>query len=281
METFLRQYAYSVDSVGGYNENSDMNSPAGMSDISERFLFDTGKGYCVHFTSSMVMLLRLSGIPARAVTGYRYAFPFEKNDEYKVSSSCAHAWPEAYIQGVGWIPFEPTSAYYTQSDSTWHKAPALIEDEQGSTLKDVPQAYVQPQTDDTSGESSFTRNSLIALKVIWPFIVSAILLALLLIAGTKLFRYLRYKYASPTKKLLADVEQIKKSLVKISGLQIYDRGHLSDYVPLAPSGMQGELREVFDVCYRLMYSGKDNAPTQEENALARNIREKLEKGKGQ
>ncbi len=279
IETFLRQYAYSTDSEGGYDERSDMSSSKGMADISERFLFDTGKGYCVHFTSSMVMLLRLSGIPARPVTGYRYAFPFEKNDEYKINASYAHAWPEAYIEGAGWIPFEPTSTYYTQADSSWHKAPAILEETADSPSKDVPKAYIQPQTEVTH-ESSFAQNSILALSVLWPFIVSAILLIVMLIAGTKLLRYLRYKYASPTKQLLFDVEQIKRSLVKNSGLQIYDRGHLSDYVPLAPADMQSDLNDVFDACYRLMYGAeKDGTPTPAENALARDIRENLEKKK--
>jgi hypothetical protein len=227
----------------------------------------------------MVMLLRLSGIPARAVTGYRYAFPFEKNDEYRINAKCAHAWPEAYIDGAGWIPFEPTPAYYTQADSSWHKAPALLEKAEESPVKDVPKAYVQPQNEPAQ-EDSFTQNSLLAVKVLWPFILSAILLVVLLIAGTRLLKYLRYKYASPTRQLLFDVEQIKRSLVKSSGLQIYDRGHLSDYVPLAPDDMQSDLTDIFGTCYRLMYSaGKDNAPTPAENALARSIREKLEKNK--
>ncbi len=279
IEAFLRQYSYSTDSEGGYDENSDMSSPKGMADISNRFLFDTGEGYCVHFTSSMVMLLRLSGIPARAVTGYRYAFPFEKEDEYLVNSSCAHVWPQAYIEGAGWLPFEPTSAYYSQTESSWHKAPATLEEEKDMSLKDVPKAYVKPQPDDDA-EGSFATNSLIAIKVLWPFIVSAILLILLLISGTRLFRYLRYRFASPTRQLLIDVEQIKKALVKASGQQIYDRGLLSDYIQLAPNNMQSDLKEVFNTCYRMLYSvGKEISPTPAENALAKRVREQLERAK--
>ena len=279
IEAFLRQYSYSTDAEGGYNEHSDMSTPEGMADITDRFLFDSGKGYCVHFTSSMVMLLRLSGIPARAVTGYRYAFPFEKEDEYRVSASYAHTWPEAYIQGAGWIPFEPTSAYYPQADSSWHKAPAILEEAEDAAAHDVPRAYVDPQTGDPP-KDSFAQNSLLALRVLWPFIVSAILLVILLIAGTRLYKSLRYKYATPTKQLLADVEQIKKSLVKGSGSQIYDRGHLSDYVSMAPDNLQSDLKKVFSVCYRILYrTGEDCAPTPAENALARSLRERLEKDK--
>ncbi len=277
IEKFLRQYSYTEDSVGGYDESSDMGSPRGMADISQRFLFDSGRGYCVHFTSSMVMLLRLSGIPARAVTGYRYAFPFEKADEYSVSSSCAHTWPEAYIRGAGWVPFEPTSAYYSQSESTWHRYPAASDKAETSTVKELPPVVAAPQT--TPAEENESHDQiLLAVKVVWPVAASAILLLLLLVFGAKLYRFIRYRYSSPTGQLLTDVDIIKKNLVRISGHKIFDRGILSDYIPLAPGEMQNDLSRIFNVCYRLMYaSEKENSPTPEENALARGVREKLEK----
>ncbi len=280
IEKFLRQYAYSENSVGGYDEDSDMSSSRGMADISGRFLFDTGRGYCVHFTSSMVMLLRLSGIPARAVTGYRYAFPFEKADEYRVSSSCAHTWPEAYIKGAGWIPFEPTSGYYSQSDSTWHRYSDPLGDNVSSDLQKESPASVPMQADPAKEQPQTESSLLLAIRLLWPFIASAALLILLLIAGTRLIRYLHYKYASPSKKLLSDVEMIKRNLVRLSGKKVTDRGLLSDYMCLAPVEMQKDLLEVFSACYRILYgSTTKNTPSPEENNLARSVRKKLEKQK--
>ena len=69
IENYLRQYTYNLDAVGGHDPDSDLTTAEGMADIADRFLFETEEGYCVHFTSSMVMLLRLAGIPARAVPG--------------------------------------------------------------------------------------------------------------------------------------------------------------------------------------------------------------------
>ena len=45
----------------------------------------------------------------------------ERNDVMAVAGNCAHVWPEAYLENVGWVPFEPTAAYRTAADNTWHK----------------------------------------------------------------------------------------------------------------------------------------------------------------
>ncbi|MBR3339500.1 MAG: transglutaminase domain-containing protein, partial [Lachnospiraceae bacterium] len=121
IEQYLRQYTYDTDTVGGYDPKSNMSTSEGMADIAQRFLFETQKGYCVQYTSAMVILLRLSGIPARAQTGFRYVFPLEAESVYPVSSNCAHVWPEAFIDGFGWVPFEPTAGFRPQADYTWRR----------------------------------------------------------------------------------------------------------------------------------------------------------------
>jgi hypothetical protein len=280
IESFLRRYTYSKDAVGGYDKRSDMSTSQGLSDIAGRFLFDTGSGYCVHYTSSMVMLLRLAGIPARAVTGYRYAFPFEKADEYRVNGSCAHAWSEAYIDGAGWIPFEPTAAYYTPTENSWHRK-AISEDSHlpSSVTAAALPAKAQADTAEGSNTESDADNSLImALKILWPFALSAILLALLLVTGTKLYRYLRYRLASPTQQLLMDVDIIKKNLIRLSGQNLCDRGLLSDYEVLAPPEVRDDVSKVFSTSYRLMYAADiASPPTPEELTLAKDLSQKLQK----
>ncbi len=71
------------------------------------FMFDTRQGFCEHFASSFVFILRAAGIPARVVTGYLGG---EQNGEYMiVRQSDAHAWAEAYLNG-NWVRFDPTAA---------------------------------------------------------------------------------------------------------------------------------------------------------------------------
>ena len=73
------------------------------------FLIENPEGYCSHFATAFVLLARAEGFPARYVQGF--CIPLENGGETKVYASMAHAWPEVYIEGRGWIPFEPTPGY--------------------------------------------------------------------------------------------------------------------------------------------------------------------------
>jgi transglutaminase-like putative cysteine protease len=71
------------------------------------FMFGTREGFCEHYASSFVFILRAAGIPARVVTGYLGG---EQNGDYMiVRQSDAHAWAEAYLNGE-WVRFDPTAA---------------------------------------------------------------------------------------------------------------------------------------------------------------------------
>ncbi|GAA2557893.1 transglutaminase-like putative cysteine protease [Neomicrococcus aestuarii] len=69
-------------------------------------------GYCIHFSSAMALMAREAGIPSRIVVGYAPGRATGSTEgeltEFAVSSRNAHAWPELYFEGLGWVPFEPT-----------------------------------------------------------------------------------------------------------------------------------------------------------------------------
>ena len=71
-------------------------------------LFDYQKGFCMYYASSEVLLLRSLGIPARMAVGFAQGTYDEARDRYTVARLDAHAWPEVYFPGIGWIEFEPT-----------------------------------------------------------------------------------------------------------------------------------------------------------------------------
>lgn len=71
------------------------------------FLTKSRKGYCQQFAFAMAVLARMVGIPARVVVGYTQG-SFTGNNTWQVKTSDAHAWPELYFSGVGWLRFEPT-----------------------------------------------------------------------------------------------------------------------------------------------------------------------------
>lgn len=81
------------------------------------FLLESRQGYCTYFATAFVLLARAEGIPARFVQGY--CVPAQGPGEVEVYSDMAHAWPEVYIPGVGWIPFEPTPGYGGLRYTSW------------------------------------------------------------------------------------------------------------------------------------------------------------------
>jgi len=71
------------------------------------FLTKSRKGYCQQFAFAMAVLARLLGIPSRVAVGYTAGTPVG-HGRWEVKTSDAHAWPELYFQGAGWLRFEPT-----------------------------------------------------------------------------------------------------------------------------------------------------------------------------
>ncbi|WP_349428255.1 DUF3488 and transglutaminase-like domain-containing protein [Microbacterium sp. LWS13-1.2] len=71
------------------------------------------EGYCVHFASAFALMARTLHMPSRIVVGYLPGTPTTQSIDgqpvFSVYSSQLHAWPEVYFEGIGWIPFEPTS----------------------------------------------------------------------------------------------------------------------------------------------------------------------------
>jgi transglutaminase-like putative cysteine protease len=66
----------------------------------------TKQGYCVQFATAMVMMSRAAGIPARMAIGFLPGT--ESKGVWTVLAADAHAWPELYLDGIGWTRFEPT-----------------------------------------------------------------------------------------------------------------------------------------------------------------------------
>ncbi|MBR6159293.1 MAG: hypothetical protein IKQ40_03240 [Lachnospiraceae bacterium] len=77
-------------------------------DFADYFILEKKEGYCTHFATAFVILARSCGIPARYVQGYSV---LSRAAGFEVLSDRTHAWPEAYIDGVGWLIFEPTPGY--------------------------------------------------------------------------------------------------------------------------------------------------------------------------
>lgn len=81
----------------------------GSNDTIDKFLFDTQKGFCSHYSGSFVFLMRAAGIPARIVVGYLGGEWNESGNYLSVHQYDAHAWTEVWLQDKGWVRIDPTS----------------------------------------------------------------------------------------------------------------------------------------------------------------------------
>src|SRR5690606_33865873 len=76
---------------------------AGVPEPTGDFLFGNRIGYCVHFAHAAVYMWRSLGIPARVGTGYHVAEDQRRGSTIVIRGGDAHAWPELYLEGVGWV----------------------------------------------------------------------------------------------------------------------------------------------------------------------------------
>ena len=97
------------------------------SDPVEDFLFVSKEGSCEHFASSMVLLLRAMGIPARPVGGYMMGEWNEIGGFYTVRQRHAHAWVEVFFPLTGWVPFDPTPpAFFDEPETELGKVVQML-----------------------------------------------------------------------------------------------------------------------------------------------------------
>ncbi len=160
-------------------------------DFVDQFLFETRRGYCDHFSSSMVVMLRTQGIPARWVKGYSFGeFESTSANTHKVTvrGKNAHSWVEVYFPEMGWIPFEPTASFNypfevmyatNQNDAE----PAAIITPQISELFDEERAKELKEKSQAQSAAKNTLNK-------W---ISVIILGIVLLLGGLMIFFFREK----------------------------------------------------------------------------------------
>jgi len=105
-EVLRRAIDFFVASGLGYT----LEPPLLGRDSVDEFLFGTREGFCEHFSSAFVFLMRAAGVPARVVTGYQGGEVNYVDRIITVRQSDAHAWAEVYLPDRGWLRVDPTGA---------------------------------------------------------------------------------------------------------------------------------------------------------------------------
>ena len=219
---FLHQYEYDL--------STDLTDSDNYIDS---FLFEEQKGYCVHFASAMVEMLRAVDVPARYSVGYMH----DERGTDIVKSKEAHAWPEAYINGFGWVPFEPTpSSEYGMASWGLKSKRAQATQGDGSPGQVSQDSHKNDQGDGSPGQisqkphkndqgdrphgSDDKRDG--KLRYLFAFVASIAFVILLVIAIKKV----RYALLSPEMKLVYDVrvleDKIGEEAVKKEYAELYE-----------------------------------------------------------
>lgn len=110
LQTWFRtEFAYSVDVPDGAGE-----------DRLVQFLFEDRAGYCEQFAAAFAAMARQVGIPSRVAVGFTEGDQSRSRPEFfTVRGEDAHAWPELYFAGLGWVPFEPTPGRVSPGSVEW------------------------------------------------------------------------------------------------------------------------------------------------------------------
>ena len=178
------------------NFTYSLDVPASTSATATLEFLDRRTGYCEQFSSTFALFARLIGIPSRVAIGFT---PGEQSpigtsnvQLFNVRSQHAHAWPEVWFDGIGWVLFEPTpgrgapSADYTNvppaQDDSIPTAPAPTTTTPNQTTTSlavnpttVPNGQATPTMPSTSGGSAVSSQMLIyfalaiALIALWAF----------------------------------------------------------------------------------------------------------------
>ncbi|MFX0564354.1 DUF4129 domain-containing transglutaminase family protein [Bacillus pumilus] len=139
-------------------ETQNVAVPGRNEDYVDQFLFDTMIGYCDNFSSSMIVMLRSIGIPARWVKGYTagqlYETQMDGNNVYEVTNNNAHSWVEVYFPNRGWVTFEPTKGFtnpqtFTNEAVSSDQTDDQKEEDQPSSDAREDQPAEQPQQQET------------------------------------------------------------------------------------------------------------------------------------
>ena len=198
------------------------------------FLLESKRGYCSYFATAFVLLARAEGIPARYVQGF--CVPVEGTGEITVYSHMAHAWPEAYIEGVGWIPFEPTPGYGELRYEPWRLSQKTSEalhsgEEQETGAPEETETDAEQEETEEPGEAveereegwtdAFRRGLRFALP-------AAAVMCVLLLAAEKLSERRRYGRMSVEDRFRVQVERNLRVL-SLMGLERGEQETLQEF----------------------------------------------------
>ena len=163
------------------------NPPLGVEPLNW-FLFDLKSGFCDYYASAEVMLLRSLDIPARMAVGFAQG-KISRDMTYTVRGQDAHAWPEVYFPGIGWVQFEPTGNQAVLLRPTGESLPPSEHPRNGLSggSGENPRDHQTDGNDANNASSKITFLGLSPDRWLW-IIIYTIIIALVSVLGWRIER---------------------------------------------------------------------------------------------
>lgn len=198
-----------------YNYSLDVKEIPVQNDFVTYFLFVERKGYCTYFASTMTLLCRMSGIPARYVEGF-VANP-DADNLARVTGKDAHAWTEVYLSGFGWVPFDAT-AHVPNENQNPPPPPENQDEPEDNEDQEPPTPTPPPEEPEPSPEPSPNQDQRDEANNdddnhSSPFLFIITLLALILASGLYIY------YTQP--KQLSDRADDQKQRIRIYARAVF------------------------------------------------------------
>jgi transglutaminase-like putative cysteine protease len=243
-------------------------------DFVDYFLFELQEGYCVYYATAMTVMCRAMGLPARYVEGF--AITNNRIDDfYYATGEQAHAWTEVYLDGFGWVQFEPTAGftrsfygtYRTYRDPTSPSADPEDPWESEQPYSPSPSVSVSPSAPPVdTPKPPWPLAVLKALAALWPLYPPALWVLFLVIR--------RRRYVGSLRRLDFDIKKAQTYFgylmfnLKFFGLRQEAGETPREFFKRAENRLyaaRGEMLVFAEVYYELRYG---QLPLTEERARA-------------
>ena len=255
----------------------DVDTP---SEFLDYLIFGKQEGYCVYYATAFVLISRYIGVPSRFVQGYR--IDLHNSGSAVITENRAHAWPECYIEGIGWIAYEPTPGY--RMTDRWKTSEELAEEKDRVSTVNEDYVYepdiVLPEAETEEHEE----DSKIEWKYPLMIAASSLAAALILLIIIRLIGRIRYALSDDEKKYNILFARNMK-LLKICGLSRTDEETFEEFINAAEKEIPRKLLAFVETYEAYAYRGdqitdKDVAVSQDNNkGIIDHIRKSGPKGK--
>ena len=259
--------------LSSYQYTTTVDSPEEGRDFADVFLFDTKTGYCTSFATAMAILGRCRSIPTRYVEGFATDRTCDtENTQIHLGGSSAHAWAEAYLEPIGWVPFDPTPGYSSDTASGWEEhAP---EDSSSPSSPGTPGSMdgspAQNREEDTPADEPRTAaglykgflRTLLKLLPIFILLAAACVLGTVVLLFRKFMRHRAYASMDDYQKILFLMDKLFR-LGKLSNLPFQEGETLLEYEEKAAGALDAPdaaLTDLFRIFRQIRYGGQKASP---------------------